>query len=97
MDGIWLDMNEPSNFCNGACDKETNSSRSQSVSVSVNYVSPPYSIDNRGNKSPLNTKTLDMDAMHDHGPEYDVHNLYGNDDKGVSKKHMMCEAEFQNR
>jgi alpha-glucosidase len=40
---------------------------------------PPYDINNFGDRSSLNTKTLPMDALHADGTlrEYDVHNLYG--------------------
>ena len=71
-------MNEPSNFCNGACDKKNKTSRAGNGSVSENYNSPPYSINNQGYKLPLNSRTLDMDAIHDNAVEYYVHNLYGN-------------------
>ena len=74
MDGLWLDMNEISNFCDGECDNTTNTSGGNS-SVSTN--DPPYSINNQGDRRPLNSKTIDMDATHYNGLEYDVHNLYG--------------------
>ena len=77
MDGLWIDMNEPSNFCNGACNR-TNSSDSRE-GVGFDPVHPVYQINNQGAKVPLNHKTLDMDAMHQIGPAYNVHNLYGID------------------
>ena len=76
MDGLWIDMNEPSNFCNGACNK-TNTTKPRQWSVNFDPVNPPYAINNHGNKSPLNTKTLDMDALHHGEVVYNVHNLYG--------------------
>ena len=47
--------------------------------VGFNPTNPPYSINNFDNKAPLNTKTLDMDALHMNGTvlEYNAHNLYG--------------------
>ena len=75
MDGLWIDMNEPSNFCSGACQKDTSTIRR--ADPSVNYVHPPYSINNHGKRAPLNTKTIDMDALHASTVEYNVHNLYG--------------------
>ncbi len=75
MDGLWIDMNEPSNFCNGACDKSNTSTGRQSLDFDP--VDPPYYINNRGSKYPLYTKTLDMDAQHFDQVAYDVHNLYG--------------------
>ena len=39
---------------------------------------PPYRINNCGDGSPLNTRTIDMDAVHGQGfLEYNVHNLFG--------------------
>jgi len=68
VDGLWIDMNEASNFCTGDC-------RAASTSVLNN---PPYKINNNGYRAPLNTKTLDMDAVHYGGLlEYDVHSLFG--------------------
>ena len=73
-------MNEPSNFCNGECTDDSSLQRSNVSASSFNM--PPYAIDNQENKNPLNTKTLDMDAMHVGGiPHYNVHNLYGNNYK----------------
>ena len=67
-------MNEISNFCNGAC----TSSGSPVKPVEVDPNNPPYKINNQGSKAPLNTKTLDMDAVHYGGVlEYDAHNLFG--------------------
>ena len=47
-----------------------------------NPVSPPYAIDNQGNRIPLNIKTISPDATHYGGVlEYNVHNLFGKDTK----------------
>jgi alpha-glucosidase (family GH31 glycosyl hydrolase) len=68
VDGLWIDMNEISNFCNGEC----------SSSIRTDPLSPPYSINNQGNKAPLNTKAISVDAVH-YGNvlEYNAHNLFG--------------------
>jgi alpha-glucosidase len=68
IDGLWIDMNEVSNFLNGAA---TSNSK---------YNSPPYGINNQNSAqwNPLNTKTLSMDSLHYNGvPEYNIHNMYG--------------------
>jgi len=67
-DGLWIDMNEISNFQDGGC---TN------CNSPVN--NPPYAINNFGSRAPLDTKALPVDALHGQGKylEYDVHNMYG--------------------
>ncbi|NXI38584.1 MGA protein, partial [Galbula dea] len=72
FDGIWIDMNEPSSFVNGA----VGGCRNQELNF------PPY-IPQLGSRSlGLSFKTLCMEALHhlqDGSPvqHYDVHNLYG--------------------
>ena len=88
VDGLWIDMNEPSNFCNGECKGLqgvtkvfiSNSTKSFSAKVKgqPNLLDPPYYIDNQNKKQPLNTKTLDPDAVQYGGvTHYNAHNLYG--------------------
>lgn len=64
FDGFWIDMNDPSNFCEGECGYPA----SQFVK-DLPYV-PGY--------LPLNLLTIDLAATHIGGlMEFDVHNLYG--------------------
>lgn len=85
FDGLWLDMNEISSFCNGECPLNGGSpseGKEKRVTSSPRQHSPlrnpPYTINNSGLAAPLNTKTIDMDAMHFGSVlEYHVHNLYG--------------------
>lgn len=65
FDGIWLDMNEPSNFCDGECDHSETTYNSSTM---------PFI---PGGKD-LNNKTMDLASKHYGGKiEYDVHNTYG--------------------
>jgi alpha-glucosidase (family GH31 glycosyl hydrolase) len=85
-DGNWIDMNEAANFCNGAC---SGASKVTPFKKGVfNPNNPPYVIfNNRNINTPLNYKTLDMDATHYGGHiEYDVHNLYGHMESIVTNK-----------
>ena len=71
IDGLWIDMNEISSFHNGEIIQTSPHTKS-------NIINPPYAINNKGSKAPLNIKTLDPDAIHYGGVlEYDAHNLYG--------------------
>ena len=64
FDGFWVDMNEPSNFCNGECGYPPSEFAS----------SLPYT----PGETMINTKTIDVGAPHYGGIiENDVHNLYG--------------------
>jgi len=69
FDGLWIDMNEPSNFVTG--------SLRGCKGNSVNF--PPYlpsvKLDSRDHG--LADKTLCGDAVHHMGNHYDVHNLFG--------------------
>lgn len=90
VDGLWVDMNEISNFCNGACNSDEDFNENDGERVGESFYmdqvhvgfdpnNPPYAINNQGNHIALNIKTLDMDAQHYGGVlEYNSHNLFGN-------------------
>lgn len=67
FDGVWIDMNEASNFCNGHCLSENQVA--DSVQNKLFWV--PGARD-------LNTKSISIDAMHvSNVTEFEAHSLYG--------------------
>ncbi|XP_040858424.1 uncharacterized protein LOC121170993 [Ochotona curzoniae] len=73
FDGIWIDMNEPASFVNGAV-------ASGCTNATLNH--PPYMPHLEARGTGLNSKTLCMESeqiLPDGSPvrHYDVHNLYG--------------------
>jgi len=68
FDGLWQDMNEASNFCNGVCNKDQDQLG--------------YSVANKLPYTPtgkrLDQKAIDLDALHQDGStELDTHSLFG--------------------
>ncbi|KAF9414217.1 hypothetical protein BGZ94_000466 [Podila epigama] len=83
----WIDMNEPSNFCNGECTKDQQRVQEEPLKKDAEKVNLRYAINNGGRQAPLNEKTLAEDAKHKNGLRmYDTHNLYG---------HMEAKATYQ--
>ncbi|VVC33074.1 Hypothetical protein CINCED_3A013653 [Cinara cedri] len=68
FDGLWIDMNEPSNFVNGDW-------QGCIFNNSDHWENPQYTPNVAGGK--LNYKTICMSAKQHIGLHYDVHNLYG--------------------
>ncbi|XP_065847964.1 alpha-glucosidase [Euphorbia lathyris] len=67
-DGLWIDMNEVSNFI--TTESESNSSSSLD--------NPPYKINRGGNHGSINERTIPASSMHfGNITEYNAHNLYG--------------------
>ncbi|GAM28047.1 hypothetical protein SAMD00019534_112230 [Acytostelium subglobosum LB1] len=71
FDGVWIDMNEISNFCNGDC---ATHEASPSAPNSFNPNTPPYI----PGGVPLSDKTLNMTSMqYGNISFYNSHNLFG--------------------
>ena len=86
MDGLWIDMNEPSNFCDGSCDGPNtipypcpppNTTAKFNEAARISTISPPYSINNQGSELSLNSKTVATNANQFLSLHYNLHNLYG--------------------
>jgi alpha-glucosidase (family GH31 glycosyl hydrolase) len=88
FDGIWIDMNEASNFCNAdgngqvcelmpePCDRSCGCIQCKTVDASNKYDYPPY-VPNLV-WGALGAKTMPASAVHAGGVlEYNAHNLYG--------------------
>lgn len=102
FDGLWIDMNEASNFCSGnqcsftpesltvfanKSDSSNNECVLQCVEGASRFDDPPYKIDHVGKYSSIGDKTIAMTVKHWNGVlEYDAHNLYGLSESIVTQK-----------
>ena len=87
VDGLWLDMNECANFCDGQCPlaemaeeivSKITGEKARTMAGNFDPNNPTYMINNRCFRTPLYTRTLAMDAQYHGGVlELDAHNLYG--------------------
>ncbi|GLJ52795.1 hypothetical protein SUGI_1124670 [Cryptomeria japonica] len=90
FDGLWLDMNEASNFCSGItcslpkagdCPRKDAQTECCLVCNDANVTKwddPLFKINNSGIFRPLGNKTVAASATHYNGVlEYNAHNLYG--------------------
>ena len=100
IDALWIDMNEPSSFCNYPCSQNETSSETQSNIVSRqssgnktglpnrDLIDPSYKIKNAAGS--ISNKTAQTDLIHAGGwTEYDTHNLYGTMMSAASRNSML--------
>ncbi|XP_059655520.1 alpha-xylosidase 1 [Cornus florida] len=90
VDGLWIDMNEASNFCSGLCtipkgkQCPTGSGPGWICCLDCKNITktrwddPPYKINASGLQVPVGYKTIATSAVHYKGVlEYDAHSIYG--------------------
>ncbi|KAK7280489.1 hypothetical protein RJT34_25553 [Clitoria ternatea] len=90
VDGLWIDMNEASNFCSGKCTIPKGKVCPSGTGpgwiccldckniTSTRWDNPPYKINASGVLAPVGFKTIATSAVHYNGVlEYDAHSIYG--------------------
>ncbi|KAK9051099.1 hypothetical protein SSX86_027725 [Deinandra increscens subsp. villosa] len=90
VDGLWIDMNEASNFCSGLCTVPKGKQCPSGTGpgwiccldckniTKTKWDEPPYKINASGTQVPVGYKTIATSAVHYNGVrEYDAHSIYG--------------------
>ncbi|KAK9063740.1 hypothetical protein SSX86_017612 [Deinandra increscens subsp. villosa] len=89
VDGLWIDMNEASNFCSGLCTLPKGQCPTGTGPgwvccldckniTNTKWDDPPYKINASGTHVPIGYKTIATSAVHYNGVrEYDAHSIYG--------------------
>ncbi|KAJ7281242.1 hypothetical protein O6H91_10G102400 [Diphasiastrum complanatum] len=103
FDGLWIDMNEISNFCSGiTCTLPANNSCPRADAPTqcclicdsthtTKWDDPPYSINKLGSHKDLWALTTATSATHFNGIlEYNAHNLYGFSEAIATNRALEC-------
>ncbi|KAG6579196.1 Alpha-xylosidase 1, partial [Cucurbita argyrosperma subsp. sororia] len=90
VDGLWIDMNEASNFCSGLCKIPEGKQCPTGTGpgwlccldckniTKTRWDDPPYKINASGLQAPIGFKTIATSAVHYNGVlEYNAHSIYG--------------------
>lgn len=90
VNGLWIDMNEASNFCSGKCKIPAGKKCPTGEGpgwvccldckniTKTRWDDPPYKINASGLQVPIGFKTIATSAVHYNGVlEYDAHSIYG--------------------
>ncbi|XP_057960784.1 alpha-xylosidase 1 [Malania oleifera] len=90
VDGLWIDMNEASNFCSGLCELPKGRICPNGTGpgwvccldckniTNTRWDDPPYKINASGMQAPIGFKTIATSAVHYNGVlEYNAHSIYG--------------------
>ncbi|KAI3453023.1 hypothetical protein Pfo_009686 [Paulownia fortunei] len=90
VNGLWIDMNEASNFCTGLCTIPEGRICPNGTGpgwmccldckniTKTRWDDPPYKINASGIQAPIGYKTIATSAYHYNGVlEYDAHSIYG--------------------
>lgn len=90
VNGLWIDMNEASNFCSGLCTIPEGKKCPTGTGpgwvccldckniTKTRWDDPPYKINASGIRAPIGYKTIATSAVHYNGVlEYDAHSIYG--------------------
>lgn len=72
IDGLWIDMNDPSTFCTGECGNAK--CEGEKTDAQKNMSKPYHRI---GHKLDMEHMTLDLASRQYLGNHYDLHNMYG--------------------
>jgi alpha-glucosidase (family GH31 glycosyl hydrolase) len=74
IDGLWIDMNEPTITCTGQCGTPPHSKRELAAGQQYSPHNPPWTPSTVSN---VNEGTFNMSAIMNYGILYNLHNMFG--------------------